>query len=181
MSLISRFVAVWKYCFSKPPADRSVDQAVKRRRPCRILEIGLGDGVRAKRVIAIAKRYHADRDIHYTGIDQFEGREAEQLPLPLKHAFRQLASTGVRVRLVPGDTYAALARTANTLAQIELVLISQDIAPEYLTSAWFYLPRTLAKDAVVLWADGTLPDGQYREVSCAELLAAARPARRRAA
>jgi len=181
VSLFSRLVAAWTYCFSQPAAERSVDLAVKRRRPRRILEIGLDDGRRAQRVITLAKRYHADCELHYTGIDLFEDRDVAQLPLPLKHAYRQLRSTGARIRLVPGDTYAALARTANSLAQVELVLISQEIARESLASAWFYLPRTLAKDAVILWADGSLPEGEYREVSRAELLAAARPARRRAA
>jgi hypothetical protein len=46
-----------------------------------------------------------------------------------------------------------------------------------LAAAWYYLPRTLAPGAVVLWADGSLPDGEYREVPRAEILAAARPAR----
>ena len=64
-------------------------------------------------------------------------------------------------------------RTANSLSKIDLVLISSQVNKASLASAWFYLPRTLAKNALVLWADGTLPDGEYREVPAAELGAAA--------
>jgi len=184
VSLFSRLAAVWNDWFAKPAVERCVEQTVKRQRPRRILEIGLGDGARARRVISLAQRYHARHEVHFIGIDLFEDRHGEQPLFSLKDAYRQLRSTGARVRLVPGDPYGALVRAANSLAGIDLVLISAEVSKASLASAWFYLPRTLAKNAIVLWADGTLPDGEYRHVSRAELLAAARPmrtVRRRAA
>jgi hypothetical protein len=175
--LFSRIAAVWSACFAKPAHERSLEQTVKRQRPRRILEIGLGDGGRARRVISLAQRYQARNEIHFVGIDLFEDRHGDQPPFPLKDAYRQLRSTGARVRLVPGDAYGALVRSANSFSDIELVLISADVNKASLAAAWFYLPRTLAKNAIVLWADGTLPDGEYRQVPRAELLAAARPMR----
>lgn len=177
MSWISRFAAVWTACFSKPAADRSVEIAIKRHRPRRILEIGLGDGQRARRAITLAQRFQGRNEVHFTGIDLFEDRHGELAPYPLKDAYRQLRTTAARVRLIPGDAYGALVRAANSLTQIDLVLISSDVNKASLAAAWFYLPRTLAPAAVVLWADGSLPDGEYREVPRAEILAAARPAR----
>ncbi|MEX2140963.1 MAG: hypothetical protein WD894_16990 [Pirellulales bacterium] len=177
MSLFSRLAAVWNACFAQPAVERSLEQAIKRQRPKRILEIGLGDGQRARRAISLAQRYHARHEIHFTGIDLFEDRHRDQPPFPLKDAYRQLRSTAARIRLVPGDAYGALVRAANSLSGVELVLISADVSKASLASAWFYLPRTLAKNAIVLWADGTLPDGEYRQVPRAELLAAARPVR----
>jgi hypothetical protein len=185
VSLFSRLAAVWNGLFATPvTVERSLEQAVKRQRPRRILEIGLGDGGRARRVITLAQRHHARHDVHFIGVDLFEDRHGDQSPFPLKDAYRQLRSTGARVRLVPGDAYGALVRAANSLNGIDLVLISADVSKASLAAAWFYLPRTLAKNAIVLWADGTLADGEYRLVPRAELLAAARPvrnARRRAA
>ena len=178
MSLFSRLAAVWNGWFTTPAAvERSLEQAVKRQRPRRILEIGLSDGARARRVISLAQRHHARHEVYFTGIDLFEDRNGQQPPFPLKEAYRQLRSTGARVRLVPGDAYGALVRTANSLSGIDLVLISADVSKTSLAAAWFYLPRTLSKNALVLWADGTLPDGEYRLMPRAELLAAARPAR----
>ena len=177
MSWFSRLAALWTGCFSKPAADRSVEIAIKRRRPRRILEIGLGDGQRARRAITLAQRYQGRQEVHFTGIDLFEDRHGGQTPYPLKDAYRQLRTTAARVRLIPGDAHGAMVRAANSLSQIELVMISADVSKASLSAAWFYLPRTLAPTAIVLWADGSLPDGEYREVSRAEILAAARPVR----
>jgi hypothetical protein len=177
VSWFSRLAAVWSGCFAKPAADRSVEFAVKRHRPRRILEIGLGDGQRARRVIALAQRYHAKEEVQFIGVDLFEDRVGEAAPFPLKDAYRQLRTTSARIRLIPGDVHGALVRAANSLSAIELVLISAEVNTAALAAAWFYLPRTLAQDAVVLWADGTLPEGEYREVSRTELMMAARPAR----
>jgi hypothetical protein len=183
--LFSRLVSVCTFGIvcSKPSAERSIAQAVKRIRPSRILEIGLGDGQRARRVITLAQRYHVKHEVQFIGFDLFEDRHPGQARFSLKDAYRELRSTGARIRLVPGDAYGALVRAANSIAQVELVLISPEVPRASLAGAWYYLPRTLAKNAVVLWADGTLPDGQYRELSSAELMAAARPSRmlRRAA
>ena len=177
MSLFSRLAAIWNGLFASPAVERSLEQAVKRQRPRRILEIGLGNGQRARRVISLAQRHHARHEVHFIGIDLFEDRHGDQAPFPLKEAYRQLRSTGARVRLVPGDAYGALVRAANSLSGIDLALISADVSKTSLAAAWFYLPRTLAKNAIVLWADGKLPEGEYRLVPRAELLAAARPIR----
>jgi hypothetical protein len=167
----------------KPSAERSIACAVKKCRPSRILEIGLGDGQRARRAITLAQRYHARHEVQFIGFDLFEDRHPGQGRLSLKEAYRQLRTTGARIRLVPGDAYGALVRAANSIAQVELVLISPEVSRASLAGAWFYLPRTLAAGAMVLWADGSLPGGQYREMPAEELQSAARPARslRRAA
>jgi len=184
VSVFSRLAAVWRLCSRKSAADRSIEQTVKLVQPRRILAIGLGDGQRCRRVIALAQRYRAAQEVHFTGIDRFEDRPSDRAPFPLKEAYRQFRATGARVRLAPGDPYGALVRAANSISGIDLVLISEEVNRASLDAAWFYLPRTLSKDAVVLWADGTLAEGEYRRVPRLELLQAARPlrtARRRAA
>jgi hypothetical protein len=177
VSWFSRLAAIWTGCFSKPAAERSVEVAIKRRRPMRILQIGLGDGQQSRRAITLAQRYQPKGHIEFIGIDLFEDRHGDEPPYPLKEAYRHLRSTAARVRLIPGDPHGAMVRAANSLSKIELVLISRGVSKASLASAWFYLPRTLAKNALVLWADGSLPEDEYREVPAAELAAAARPAR----
>jgi predicted O-methyltransferase YrrM len=133
--------------FSKPAADRAVYRAIGRLRPQRILEIGIGTGQRAVRMIRLARQYQGE--VSYTAIDPFESR-TEGDGLSLKAAYRLLRATGARINCVPGDALSALARTANSLAQVELVVVSADQDQASLAQAWFYLPRTLHPQALVL-------------------------------
>jgi hypothetical protein len=54
------------------------------------------------------------------------------------------------VQLVPGDPYSALARTANSLPDIDLMLVDADQDAESLSQAWFYAPRMLHEESLVL-------------------------------
>lgn len=145
---------LWQYLylsrFSKPVSDRLLYRVIRQYRPCQLLEIGMGDGQRARRLISVAQRYSPEAEIRYTGIDLFEARPAILEPaLSLKEAHRLLKSTGARTHLVPGDPYSALARTANSLGGTQLVVISATHDTSALERAWFYLPRTLAAGAQV--------------------------------
>ena len=138
MSLFSRLRAVWSSCFDKPALERSVEQAIKRQHPRRILEIGLGDGRRARGVLALAQRYHARHEVHFIGIDLFEDRHAGEAPFPLKEAYRNLRSTGARVRLVPGDAHGACgggAAAADGKAARGIVAARSELGPSSLPSS----------------------------------------------
>ncbi len=78
--------------------------------------------------------------------------------LSLKEAHRSFKTLGVAIQLVPGDPFSALARTANALREIDLVLISADQDAESLDRAWFYLPRVLHATSVV-FLEQVNPDG----------------------
>lgn len=136
--------------FSKPICDRKLFRLVRRQRIARFLEIGVGEAVRARRLISVAQRYQAGGEVRYTGIDPFESRAANDPPgLTLKLAHRLLKASGAQVQLVPGDPYSALSRSANSLTGVELVIISADQDGEMLARAWHYLPRTLSPEALV--------------------------------
>lgn len=143
MAAASRWKCLFWAWFSRPRGDRALYRLIRRRRPRAIVEIGLRDGRRARRMIEMAQAYAAGATVSYAGVDSFELRPAGEAPLPLKQIFRQLKCTGARLRLLPGDPFAALARSANELTGTDLIVISRDQDPQSLARAWFYIPRML--------------------------------------
>jgi predicted O-methyltransferase YrrM len=140
--------------FSQPSSDRFVYRFLRKRRIRKILELGIGTGVRAQRMLQLATGDQYPPSISYTGVDLFESRSETDGPgLSLKLAHRQLKVAGARVRLVPGDPYSALARIANELGAIDLILISADQDRQSLAKAWFYVPRIMHAETLVLLED----------------------------
>ncbi len=132
--------AVHLTTFCTPKCDRTLYRRVKRTKPRRIVELGIGDASRAARLLHLAARYHPGTTIEYTGIDLFETRPLGK-SLSVKQAYHRLSRTGASVRLVPGDAGPALIRTANALTEMDLVVI--DLGDDDLAKVWFYLPRML--------------------------------------
>lgn len=191
MSFGSRLKALWLTCFPKPTADRALYRALKDKPLRRILEIGLGNGDRALQLLKLAQRRHAADGVRYFGIDLFEDRlQPPALPggtsqgtdhRSLRDAYCLLRATGAKVKLIPGDPFGALAKSANGLAKIDVVVISHDVDPVSLSRAWFYVPRMLAGHALVFWADDPENPAEFREVPRQEVLALAGLDRRRRA
>lgn len=145
----------WKYLslayFSKPKHDRAVYRLIKRSNVKRVLEIGIGDGLRAVRMVFVAGQSHSPDAIRYAGVDLFEGRSPNSPKgISLKEAHRLLKPTGAKIHLVPGDPLSALTRCANVLPDTDLVVISRDVDIESLAQAWFYVPRMLHAHSIVL-------------------------------
>jgi len=167
---------------SKPPPYRALYRLIRRHRPRRIVEIGIGDTRRAARMIAVAQRYAGVDRVCYTGIDFFEDGPAGRPSVPLKAAYRLLRATGASIRLEPGDPHWALARAANSLADTDLLLIWNPREPDFTAAAWFYVPRMLHTDTLVL-VEEPASDGQsiIRGLSQVEIAGLARGRPRRAA
>jgi hypothetical protein len=124
-------------------------RAIRRTRAKKILEIGIADTARTVRMIRLAERYGAGEAVRYAAIDLFEARPKEQTSLSLKDAHRLLKSTGAQVQLIPGEPASALARMANSLANVDLLLISSANTDAALEGAWFYVPRMLHTGSAV--------------------------------
>jgi len=180
----SRLRTLFLRHLSKPPHNRPIYQAIAQRRVTFILELGIGSGQRALRMIEAAAAIAPVDQVRYTGVDLFEARAPSDGPyLTLKRAHSLLRATGAQVRLVPGDPFAALALAANALGPTDLVVISQGLEENSLAKAWFYLPRTLHAESVVLREFATpLGELSVREIPSEEIvrLAAAAVARRAA-
>ncbi len=184
MSKTSFLQSPYLLYLSSPAADRPVYRAIRRHRVRTVLELGIGDGRRAQRMIEMAAQYAPIEEIRYAGIDLFEGRTAADGPgVNLKLAYRMLNGTGAKVQLVPGDPFSGLARAANSLRQVDLIVVSARLDREQLSRAWFYVPRLLHEKTVVL-QESILAGGrlQMQQLALEEIeqLAASTAARRAA-
>ncbi len=143
-----------KYCrlawFSKPACERKLYRYMVRRKPTRVLEIGIGLAARTLRMIDVSRRYCEDGQFHYSGIDLFESRPVTADMLPLKEAYAMLRQPGIKVRLIPGDALAAMTRTANSLANTDLIIVDAEIRDSDLRDAWQYFPRMMHDKTLVL-------------------------------
>lgn len=159
--------AVLRY-FAQPAHERVLYRAIGKHKIGQIVELGVGSGVRAQRLIAMAQRA-SPGEVRYAGIDLFEARDTDQPGLTLKEAHRRLRSTGAKVQAVPGDPYSALARVANSLTGTRLLIVAADQDAAALERAWFYVPRMLTSDACV-FVETASPRGMlYQRVSLAEV------------
>jgi hypothetical protein len=122
-----------------------------RQQSRKIVELGLGMAQRAARMIDVAARYAPREEIHYIGIDPFEDRSAAETPgLTLINAHRLLKPTGARIRLIPGNPWEALIRSANHIGPVDLLIISADgRQSEPFPQFWSYVPRLLHPKTVV--------------------------------
>ncbi|MEX2115137.1 MAG: hypothetical protein WD845_18230 [Pirellulales bacterium] len=169
--------------FSKPVGDRALYQAIRRLPARRILEIGIGSADRTMRLVKLARRSAGREPVRYVAIDLFEGRGPD-LPrgLSLKETHRLLAATDVPTQLIPGEAAQVLARAANSLANMDLVLISAQHDVMSLAGGWFYVPRMLHPGSQVFLETRAAEGGtSLRLMPATEIEVLASSARRRAA
>lgn len=181
MSSLSRLKLFHLLHLSKPAADRLIYQEIHRRQPRKIVEVGLGAAGRSLRMLALAAEFHPSQEIQFTAIDLFEGRP-DGSGMSLRDAHRTLKATGARIQLVPGDPHQGLARIANALGKVDLLVFSPVADAEQLAQAWFYVPRLLHDGSLVL-LQGISANGQLstRPVEHVQIHRFATPAQRRAA
>ena len=140
---------LWLTRFSQPAGERPIYRAVRSRGPRRILELGLGTLRRTERMLAFARSIGCDQ-LHYVGLDRFEGRLATDPPgVTLKEAHRRLHAFG-RVQLVPGNSDTSLARLCNHLGVFDLVLVAAENDPRHLERSWFFIQRVVNAGTAVI-------------------------------
>ena len=145
---------------SRPKSIRQLYRLVKRQRIRRIVEVGVGDvGVSAS-LVEVAQRYAGEHKVMHSGLDWFDARPDHMPRLLLKEAYRLLHATGASVRLVPGAPAASLAGVANAHQNTDLILISSAVTGDELQAAWFYIPRMLHNESVVLREQLPAPGGE---------------------
>lgn len=111
-------------------------------------------------MIGIAQQTVPDSEIHYVGMDLFEGRPAASGPsLSLKVAHQLLRSTGVRVQLVPGNPADSLIRLANSLGKVDVLLVPAELDSPESARVWFFVPRMLHEHSLV-FVERVRADGQ---------------------
>ncbi len=184
MTAISRLRFAHLAWFSRPKGERWLWRHMRRHQVARIVQLGVGDARHARLLIEVAQRFAPHGHVQYTGVDLFEAGpfeagqfqaklveaeapvEAETFEtgaahagLTLKETHCRLTATGGEIRLVPGNPLTALRRVANNLSGTQLLLISANTDEAALEQAWFYVPRMLNTDSLVL-RERRLPDDQ---------------------
>ena len=111
-------------------------------------------------MIEVARLASPGQDIGYVGMDLFEGRSESDGPgLSLKAAYQFLRGVGARVQLVPGNPAELLARTANSLGKIDLLIVPAELDSPSFSRAWFFVPRMLHERSLV-FVEGVAAEGQ---------------------
>lgn len=170
--------------FSNPASDRPIYRELRQHPVERIVEIGLGSAVRAQRMIEMASSLREGAPLEYCGIDLFEGRPAQRPGIALKAAYKLLRGLQADIRLIPGDPYTALSRSANDLPGTDLLLIAADQDPESMMRAWMFVPRMLHERSLVLREETRGGQTQFEPLSRTQVeslaLTARKPLRRSA-
>ncbi len=164
MAAFSLFQYLRLAYFSQPANERGIYGAIRKIRATRLVEIGVGMGVRSKRLVQTAQRYAGDSQVAYCGVDLFEARSSHDPGWTLKRTHRELTAIGAKVQLIPGDATMALMRSANSLAGTDLIVIGADQDFESVERVWFYMPRMLHENSRVFVAAGQA-DGRFLEFS----------------
>lgn len=144
--LIQRF---WLFYFSKPAADRPLYKAICGKTIRSVVEIGIADQSRTRKLWDVLAWRVENLPLKYTGIDLFDSRPKDQPALLLKQAFALLRRDGVTVNLIPGDPQSALNRSANSLTGTDLLLVSRNLASHALAPAWRWVPRMLHAGTII--------------------------------
>jgi hypothetical protein len=111
-------------------------------------------------MIEIARQSAPDAEIQYVGMDLFEARPQSDGPaLSLKAAHQTLRGTGAKVQLVPGNPSDGLARMANSLGKVDLLIVPAELDSPSNARAWFFVPRMLHEQSLV-FVEGVSADGQ---------------------
>ncbi len=167
--------------FSKPVSDRALYRILRRKRPRKVLEIGIASTDRTLRMLDFAQRLVEGEAIRYAAIDLFEARDTSAPKLSLKECHKLFKTTQAQAQLIPGDPAGAVARVANSLPDVDLVLISAVHDDDALAGAWFYLPRMLNAGSIVLRAVVAAEGATFQVVDPVKIRQWAGASRRRAA
>lgn len=154
---------------SKPAGRRPLYRIVGRQPVRTIVQIGLHDLGLIENLLWSAAQTPCEGTLRFIGVDLFEMRGDDESPLGLKEAHQRLQNTRARVKLVPGDPHSALSRNANSLCNTDMILVSSHVDRESMGRAWFFVPRMLHEQSVVLRQIDQGPKEAYEQVSRSEI------------
>lgn len=163
------FRRLWLTRFSQPARERPLYRHVLRTPPKRMIELGVGTLARTERLLGLLRSAHPDGEVHYVGLDRFEGRMPDDPPgVTLKQAHQRLHGLA-RVQLVPGNVDTSLSRLCNHLGAFDLVLISADNDPRYLDRCWFFIQRIVTPQTAIFAESGVGRGAAWNPVSKASV------------
>lgn len=166
----------WLIYFSQPAADRKIYEALAKRPVLSILEIGLGDRLRQQRLFDLcADKLTSEQRLRYYAVDMFDTRPQGVPKFTLKQAHATIKHERVQVQLIPGDPLSAITRVANTVKDLDCIIISGDQNQTLVDEAWRYLPRMI-NTTTILFRETPLAKGSEFKILGHKEITAFRPA-----
>lgn len=115
--------------FAKPIEERELFKQLVSQSFSSILEIGMQDGQRLRRLAKLAQPVEGCEQIRYIGTDEFESAQDGRPHLTLKQAHRLAGQLGFKASLIPGDINAAVPRVAHKMGASDLLIIDGGLNP----------------------------------------------------
>lgn len=116
--------------FAKPVEDRALFSALLQNPVSSILELGMGDGERMRRIGRLAQIPPGVDVLRYVGTDEFESAEDGKRHLTLKQAHQVAGQLGFKASLIPGNLATAIPRVAHKLGASDLIVINGGLDPD---------------------------------------------------
>jgi hypothetical protein len=129
MSRLTWIQRVYWTRFSKPLSDRELVRHLIATPISSLLEVGVGDGSRLKRIAQLVQLKEGVDKLRYVGVDEFEAAQDQQQHLSLKTAHQLASQLNFKATLIPGDLKSALQRVAHKIGPSDLVIINGGLDP----------------------------------------------------
>ncbi len=129
MSRLTWFQRVYWTRFSKPLSERELVRHIITTPISSLLEVGLGDASRLKRLAQIIQLSAGVERLRYVGVDEFEAAKNDRRHLSLKTAHQLASQLNLKATLIPGDLKSALPRVAHKIGSSDLVVVDGGLDP----------------------------------------------------
>jgi hypothetical protein len=129
MSRLTWFQRVYWTHFSKPLAERELVRQLIAKPIASLLEIGVGNGSRMKRLAQLVHLTPDAERLRYIGVDEFEATTDGRPHLSLKVAHQVATQCDFKATLIPGDLKSAIPRVAHKIGASDLVIIDGGLDP----------------------------------------------------
>ncbi|MEM8732617.1 MAG: hypothetical protein AAGG44_00240 [Planctomycetota bacterium] len=124
MSRPSWFSKLYWSHFGKPSEDRALVKHLLQTPVSSIVEFGVGDCQRIRRIAKMVQAADGVEQIRYVGTDEFEAANEPSGHISLKQAHQIAGSLGFKVTLMPGDVASAAPRVAHKVGASDLIIVN---------------------------------------------------------
>lgn len=145
---------------SMPKRYSYIFKIINEIKPINIMEIGTWNGKKAKKMIAIAKKYNNFKAITYYGFDIFENMtdekftvEVAKMPPSQKKVEEALKKTGINIKLYKGDTIYVLPKVIKILPKMDFIFIDGGHSVKTIINDWNYAKELMHVKTVVIFDD----------------------------
>ena len=142
----------WKH-FAKPVAERALFRQLIEKSIGSVLEVGIGDGQRMRRIAKLWRQSSDRQCLRYIGTDEFEAAIEVGRHLRLKQAHQIATALKLKATLIPGDVESAIPRVVHKMGTADLIVADGHLDPQHpsegILGSWL---QHLTHDATIVLA-----------------------------